>query len=468
MRRIAAIALGLTALVAAIAPAGAGATWTRFSPLAVSSVFSHVGITRSADGVLHVAWLANENSQSETVMHTSFSPAGKLGATTTMSSGWSTLDPPALLTAPDGSTLVGYWGGIIQNDPNHQELNAASSTNGGATWTLTPYNLVSGQEVGMDTMSAARLGNNYYQAWGAFLHFGNTTSPVFQFTASGNPSDCCGYDATVTAQSSPSGVLTAWYSNQTNHDGVYVQGVDPNSGQPLGSPSLMPGTAGVGKALVPPALVARSGAPGILLAYKSGSPVGTRVLVWAAGSPKAITLGTSQRDVDNFDLAPDVGGRVWAVWETFNTSGHAQIVVRRSNGAATAWGQPVLVNPPNNTDLWSLSANATGTGSLDVVGAFGNQGQIAEYQTRVLPGLSVGAKPSKLHRKHKTKVKFTVLDAGTPVKGAKVKVGKVSGTTSSKGTVTLKLGPFGPKVRNVVANITAPGYTATSLQLAVR
>jgi hypothetical protein len=63
-------------------------------------------------------------------------------------------------------------------------------------------------------------------------------------------------------------------------------------------------------------------------------------------------------------------------------------------------------------------------------------------------------------------VTFTVLDAGAPVKGAVVKVGKVSATTSSDGKVTLALGPFQHKM-HLKARASAGGYTAASVTLKV-
>jgi len=55
VRRVRAILVGLALLVVAIAAPGASAAWTRFSPPAVGSTLAHVGLTRTADGVLHVA-----------------------------------------------------------------------------------------------------------------------------------------------------------------------------------------------------------------------------------------------------------------------------------------------------------------------------------------------------------------------------------------------------------------------------
>jgi hypothetical protein len=61
-------------------------------------------------------------------------------------------------------------------------------------------------------------------------------------------------------------------------------------------------------------------------------------------------------------------------------------------------------------------------------------------------------------------VRFTVLDAGDPVKGARVKVGGKSGTTDGKGRATLSL----KSRRPVRATATRAGYTAATKRLALR
>ncbi|HLJ02369.1 MAG TPA: hypothetical protein VKT31_02965, partial [Solirubrobacteraceae bacterium] len=86
----------------------------------------------------------------------------------------------------------------------------------------------------------------------------------------------------------------------------------------------------------------------------------------------------------------------------------------------------------------------------------------AEYQTRILPGLTFTG-PSRLARGHRARVTFRVTDAGTPVHGARVSVGGARGRTNSHGTVTLSLGPFGSGTSRVTASATASGYTPSAL-----
>jgi hypothetical protein len=61
-------------------------------------------------------------------------------------------------------------------------------------------------------------------------------------------------------------------------------------------------------------------------------------------------------------------------------------------------------------------------------------------------------------------VRFTVIDAGAPVKGAKVRAGGKSATTGKDGRVTLSLSLRKP----VTARATHSGYSAATKRVGVR
>ena len=81
----------------------------------------------------------------------------------------------------------------------------------------------------------------------------------------------------------------------------------------------------------------------------------------------------------------------------------------------------------------------------------------------MLPGLTLAASPAKVRRGGTTTVRFTVRDAGDPVKGAKVKAGGASGTTDSRGRVKLDL-----PGKAVTATATHSGYTKAAKRLGRR
>jgi hypothetical protein len=64
-------------------------------------------------------------------------------------------------------------------------------------------------------------------------------------------------------------------------------------------------------------------------------------------------------------------------------------------------------------------------------------------------------------------VTFSVSDAGTPVAGATVRIGKARGKTNAKGRVKLTLGPFSHK-RYLRARTSTNGYVGASVVLRIR
>jgi hypothetical protein len=105
-------------------------------------------------------------------------------------------------------------------------------------------------------------------------------------------------------------------------------------------------------------------------------------------------------------------------------------------------------------------------GALDILGNFniGTTTTAVTSYRRILPGLTLQARPDRVRRGARTDVSFTVLDAGDGVRGAKVTAAGESGTTDRKGHVTLSLKARGA----VTARATRSGYTAATKRLAVR
>ena len=97
--------------------------------------------------------------------------------------------------------------------------------------------------------------------------------------------------------------------------------------------------------------------------------------------------------------------------------------------------------PPPHTSVFTDIQTQGSSGRLDVL--IVNQlstagGPIGMFQTQILPGLSLTAKPGTFsHRKAKT-VTFTVTDAGQPVAGARVSCLGKNGKTAASGKVKLK------------------------------
>jgi hypothetical protein len=161
-----------------------------------------------------------------------------------------------------------------------------------------------------------------------------------------------------------------------------------------------------------------------------------------------------------------MNGRVWAVWED-DHGADPRVYARRSNKDATAWGATVAAGrPKGSASAYDVDASPIGGFALDVFGSFalGSGTPLATYTSRILPGLTLLSKGTPRRGKD-TKVEFTVLDAGDPVKGATVKADGDSGATSANGRVTLTVHAGGSKL---TARATAGGYTAAARSLKVK
>lgn len=467
---LAALAIALLAPPAAVA--GPPGTWDRMSPANGRNI-DEPGMARTADGVLHVLYDRHLGGLHEAITQVRVSPSGKVAASSTVSGGWSILDAPGVVTGADGHSLHAFWGGQLGDDANHQELNYAYSTDGGATWTLAPYNLLTGEQVGMDTLSAARLGSTIYQTWGSWLHLGTAAGPGRHFTASPRD-DCCGYWANVAANEARHQVVVAWSSNQDGHEGAYAQFADPATGAPIGSPVRMPASAtkyagsyqsDMQLARVPLASQVGKDRWRIFMAYPSGYPAAHAVAVWRVGGPSAWSVLRDHQRIGEVGLAAGPDGRMWAFWSEHHGAAD-RLYARRSNPTVTRWGATVRVPLPRHTsDVWKVAGEGT-LGPLDLVPSLQVSGKIAFWHTRVLPGLTLRARPGRLHR-CRTTVTFTVEDAGAPVAGAKVKAGGKSDTTDASGHATLKLGPFGRHAKRVWAVASKGGYASGRLRLRV-
>jgi hypothetical protein len=142
------------------------------------------------------------------------------------------------------------------------------------------------------------------------------------------------------------------------------------------------------------------------------------------------------------------------------------VLAARSNKKATRFGKAVNAGRAGKAEAaYRLDASAAPGGGVDLLGNFndGVSSMSATYHRRVLPGLALAASPAKLRAGRTTAVRFTVRDAGDPVRGAKVKAGGKSGTTDSKGRVELDL-----PGKAVTATATHGGYVKATKRLGRR
>ena len=320
------------------------------------------------------------------------------------------------------------------------------------------------QAYGSPVAAATLPDGSPLEAWagtlGTWVHSGLVPDgPNHDFQA---PLGAYGYDTGLAADAAGRAVL-AWYSNAAGHLGVYAQDVAPD-GSPLGSAVNFPGTANmkVGQIGRTP-IVARPGG-GFYVAYATGYPVQKRIRVWKVGAANAPIVARTSRG-SYATLAADDDGRLWVAWVD-DDGGDPHILARRSNPSGRVFGETVDAGRAGKAfQAYHLDASAT-DGALDVLARFsvGTSSNAATYHARVLPGLTLTSSRLRIPDDTTTSVTFTVLDAGQPVKGARVRAAGESGTTNASGRVTLDLSPA---TRLVTVRASSTGYVEAVRELRV-
>jgi hypothetical protein len=194
-------------------------------------------------------------------------------------------------------------------------------------------------------------------------------------------------------------------------------------------------------------------------------PTPNQIRVWRVGAVNAPAVGrVGGSGSPAVGVAPTGDGRLWILWT--KGFGDPDVLARRSNKRATQFGAVVNAGHPRDAmQAYKLDASAVG-GALDVLANFniGSTTTAVTSHRRILPGLTLRASPERLRRGKPTDVRFTVLDAGDAVRGARVRVGGRSGTTDGRGRVTLSL----RSRKGVTARATRTGYAAARKRLALR
>jgi hypothetical protein len=457
--------LAIVPIALVVAPGAQAAGWKQITAPDGANT-DQVGLLRTADGTLHVAW-RHRNGTGEDLLHTTIGANGKPGATTSIVRGWANVQNPALVSVPGG--IRAFWGALRSTDTMDpiDTIATALSPNGGASWALQPTSVVpdDAQAYASPTSAAVLPSGTPLQTWfgtyGVWAHAGLAGTPGSDHNLQA-PLGCCGYDSNI-AIGSDGRPVVAWFSNATGHLGVHAQSVAPD-GSPLGGPLTMPGTSNMEVSQIGRTpIVARAGG-GSYVATAAGYPSLNRVRVWRVGAQRSTVVGKASGGA-SATVAAAADGRLWVAWED-DRGADPHVYVRRSNRSATAWGATVdMGRPKGAAGAYHLDASAIGS-SLDVLTSFvlGTGSPLATYHRRVRPGLTLTAKPGSVRRGKDVKVTFRVLDAGDPVKGATVRAGGHSGKTNRKGRVTLTVHAG----RKASARATAPGYTGAVRRLKVR
>lgn len=433
------------------------------------TAIDQVGHVRTADGTLHLAWHHAVSPNAEDLLHTSITPGGAIGATSPIASGWASLEDPALVVAPDGLRV--FFGGLRSTDSSdpQRELNSARSADGGATWALHPGSVVaSGAQPYASAVAATSLPDgSALQAWagslGTWVHAGlDPASPNHDYQAPHGP---YGYDPGIATDVTGTTVM-AWYSSASARSGVLAQLVGPG-GAPAGGTATMPGTAGMTIGMLSRTPIAARAGGGFYVGYPTGVPMKT-VRVWRVGDAAAARVArTSGQGNQPVTVAAAPDGRIWVAWAD-QVGGVPRVLARRSNPGVTRWGATVAAGrAAGSPGAYALDASVAPDEGLDLLAVFGigTTSNAATYHRRIRPGLSLSAAPATLRRGRRSRVTFTVTDAGDPVKGATVKAGGRAVRTDGKGRGRLRVRGSGSRL---TAKATRDGYTAAKRRLTVR
>lgn len=417
-----------TLSAAGVALAGPPGSWTQLTGPHTNT--AEAGVARTADGTLHVLFPL-ESTGSYSANHTSLSPDAKtVGGTNPVFTYPAAINPGMdLVAGPSG--LRAFFSGLFDTTSNPlYGLMATASSADGAAWAVQPTAASNDSPSGKSTVYAASgigaaLGTDGtpYSTWGdsapveAGYHVGLSSAGADnRFSTS-----CCVYDPDIGVDSVTGEVVLAWKFLQASN-GVAYQSISP-AGAAITPPE---GNAANTGTRTP--ISGRIGAPGVYLGYLAGTNQFT-------STPAIIRTGTTSAlkfprasGAQYLGIAPAPGGRMWMFWSRQN-----KITATRSNPDVTVFGAPVNVKRPSGGSAVYGLAGEGSTGPLDLLALTETPGGIHNWHQRILPGLTLAYKSGK------GKIKFKVTDAGTPVKGAKVKAGGKTKKTAANGRVTIKL-----------------------------
>jgi hypothetical protein len=459
---VAGILLAATASVSPASSLGPPGQWTRVTETNGINI-DVVGLARTGDGVLHVAWERHEPNNRGGIWHSAIGPNGNLlGNANPIVTDWLSANFPDLIRTADGGLRVFFGGlrGAFVRDPNNG-INTASAPASGATWSLQPGS------VSRETASARNPGAGLTSdgtpvvAWdglrtSAGYHYGlDPNGPEVHYVESLSTETCgCPIAPDIAVDSQSGEVVLAWNSLIRILEGVYAQTITPSGPGPA---RRAPGSDRWDSQRV--GITARIGEPGVYLGYLGGSPVVDDVRLWRVGaSTPVFTVPAQSARFATAAAAPE--GRIWLMWMREN-----RIFATRTNEDATRHGPVVSVAPPpGTTSIWRLAGEGS-RGPLDVLAHVSTPGSLATWHTQVLPPLDLRVKsaPAAPVGK-KAVVTVLVTDAGDPVPNVLVKFAGQQKRTNARGTAAFSVRQRG----TLRATASRPGYREDQAKVKVK
>ncbi len=280
--RASALASACTLVLVTAAAAGPPGHWSTIaSGAGIHGGAQEIGLARTADGTLHVAW-RDDSGGTTVIKATSISASGKLGATTTAVAHVPIPSDPALTAGPSGLQL--YFGAGAGSPI---EGLATSGSASGAAWSA-PVRIVP-TTPSTPGVATAHDGTPF-QTWAAssiLVHRGLSGAAVHAIS---QPAGSSNQRPNIAADSSGS-IWVTWCRYGGAQAGTIAQRIDPATGAPTGPQIQLPGSVTTYQGTVNPTcvleatiarrepLVARAGG-GVYAAGTAGYPRRSRVLLW--------------------------------------------------------------------------------------------------------------------------------------------------------------------------------------------
>ena len=413
---LAAAVVALAGFAAAASAAGSSPAWTRVS--GPTQPGQQLGLSRTADGVLHVIW--NRGASNTSIFETRFSAAGKDVGTSTVATGWDENNGLALLVMPDRTLRLFA--------PGADGMKTFTAPAAGKTWTEQAVAGWGGPVAEASAVIGATLTKDGQPvtAWRGTAAEGVPPGSIPQNAFEG------GMGESFLSTDAATGAVVLSGETNSGQGGAYVQQILPGVGP---------------RVLVPPlakdysvSTSGRLGSAGVFTANADGRSVR---LSRYRGSSRTLASGPF------FSAAACAGpqGRLWVAWGDSNG-----LFVTRTNRAAGALEPVQALKAPSSNGLTFVQCE----GSAGPVDLFADDGT-GFWHTHVLARFAVRAAVAR------SKVTISVRDAGDPVAAATVSVGGRHLKTGAGGTVTLSL-----RTGSYSASASAPGYAGAATTFQVR
>ncbi len=501
-RRPAVLALTLAVALAGALPAtGLATPWAKVSGDRISSI-DQASLLQNGPRVL-AAWPAGDGTDlASTVELRGMAPtlanaAAGAGPVAAVASGYTSMgNRPALVATPAGPRVV-----FTATRPDGQtRILLSEPLSEGAAPAAPPAEIARTLGANLDALALAdgtplvaddRAGS-LRMVRGIQADLDAPGSPV-QAQLGGNS-----YNPAL-AVDGAGGIWVAWYSNAgPSGPGIYLQGIDPATGAPIGSPAYAPRSASVANNTAQRTTLAGDPTgPGARVVYatQNGPAAPLYLVSWAPGEGAPTVVARPARLPLNVYLAAarHADGRLWVAWyddgtgttaaagrgyhaKLGNTRGAGGVVVPLGLPRPTADPGAVAVLPQGD-NLLVAAVLGTGAGRDALWATLSPQVLIANPQT-IRSGLATVVAPKRVSlralRASRTKCVYVRVTARAP---ARVQVSIFSGTRSirlfgqtrvvfrAKGTkvvcvrVPLRARTFDVRTPTRIAVATKPGAT---------